>query len=48
MSSLVVAHAGHWLAGIGFAAAPLTVVAGIVALVVIERRRGRKKHRSRT
>ena len=40
MSSLVVAHAGHWLAGIGFAAAPLTVIAGIVALVVIERRRG--------
>jgi predicted lysophospholipase L1 biosynthesis ABC-type transport system permease subunit len=38
--SLVVAHAGHWVTTVGFALAPLTVIAGIVALAVLERRRG--------
>jgi hypothetical protein len=38
--SLVVAHAGHWLTTVGFALAPLTVIAGVVTLAVIERRRG--------
>ena len=41
MSSLVVAHAGHWLTSVGFALAPLTVIAGIVTLIVLERRRER-------
>jgi hypothetical protein len=40
MSSLdVLAHAGHWLSAIGFAAAPLTVVGGIAAMILVERRR---------
>jgi hypothetical protein len=38
--SLVVAHAGHWLTTVGFALAPLIVIAGVVALAVAERRRG--------
>jgi uncharacterized membrane protein len=37
--SVLVAHAGHWLMGLGFAAAPLTVVAGIVVMAIAERRR---------
>ncbi len=37
--SLVLAHAGHWLTTVGFAAAPLTVIAGIAALALSERRR---------
>jgi hypothetical protein len=45
--SVLVAHAGHWLIGLGFAAAPLTVVAGIVALAIIERRRGGPPHETR-
>ena len=39
MSAFLVAHAGHWLETIGFAVVPLTVIAGIVALAIIERRR---------
>lgn len=39
MSALLVAHAGHWLETIGFAVVPLTVIAGIAALAIIERRR---------
>ncbi len=35
------AHAGHWLTTVGFALAPLTVILGIAALVLVERRRGR-------
>jgi len=38
--TLLLAHAGHWLTTIGFALAPLTVIAGVVALAVIEGRRG--------
>ena len=38
---LVLAHAGHWLTTVGFAAAPLTVIAGVVAIALAERRRGR-------
>jgi hypothetical protein len=37
----VLAHAGHWLTTIGFAAAPLTVIAGVAFLALAERRRGR-------
>ena len=40
MSPLVVAHAGHWLMGLGFAGAPLMVVAGIAVIAIRERRRG--------
>ncbi|HLM30391.1 MAG TPA: hypothetical protein VK326_01860 [Solirubrobacterales bacterium] len=35
------AHAGHWLVGLGFAAAPLIVIAGVIAIAVSDRRRGR-------
>jgi predicted lysophospholipase L1 biosynthesis ABC-type transport system permease subunit len=38
--SILIAHAGHWLTTVGFAVAPLTVIAGVVALAVLERRRG--------
>lgn len=41
MSSVLVAHAGHWLTTVGFALAPLTVIAGVAALAVAERRRAR-------
>jgi hypothetical protein len=37
--SVVLAHAGHWLTTVGFAAAPLIVIAGIAALALAERRR---------
>ena len=37
--SLLLAHAGHWLTTVGFALAPLSVIAGIAALTLIERRR---------
>lgn len=40
MSGLLLAHAGHWLSTVGFALAPLTVIAGVVALAIAERRRG--------
>jgi hypothetical protein len=40
--SLVLAHAGHWLTTVGFAAAPLTVIAGVAALALTERRRARE------
>lgn len=36
---LVLAHAGHWLANIGFAGPPLMVIGVIVAMVLRERRR---------
>ena len=38
----MLAHAGHWLTTVGFAAAPLTVIAGIVALALSERRRAQR------
>jgi hypothetical protein len=37
--TFVVAHAGHWLMGLGFATAPLTVIAGIAMLALRERHR---------
>jgi hypothetical protein len=40
VSALIVAHAGHWLETIGFALVPLTVIAGIAAIAIAERRRG--------
>jgi hypothetical protein len=36
---MILAHAGHWLTTIGFALAPLTIIAGIAALALFERRR---------
>ena len=39
MSAFLVAHTGHWLETVGFAVVPLTVIAGIAALAIIERRR---------
>jgi hypothetical protein len=39
VSALLLAHAGHWLETIGFALVPLTVIAGIAALALAERRR---------
>jgi hypothetical protein len=35
------AHAGHW----AFALPPITVVAGLAFLAVVERRRGRREER---
>jgi hypothetical protein len=40
--SVLVAHAGHWLTTVGFAAAPLTVIAGLAAMALTERRRERR------
>ena len=37
----LLAHAGHWLTTVGFALAPLTVIAAVVAMAVLERRRSR-------
>lgn len=35
----VIAHAGHWLLAVGYAGAPLTVIACVAALALRERRR---------
>jgi hypothetical protein len=37
-ATLVLAHAGHWLSGLAFALAPLTVAAGLAAVAIRERR----------
>ena len=37
--TFVLAHAGHWLVGIGFAGPPLLIVAGLVVMVLRERGR---------
>jgi hypothetical protein len=47
LSAVVVAHAGHWLEAIGFALAPLIVIAGIAAIAISERRRGRSGRATR-
>ncbi len=39
MSWLVVAHAGHWLSSLALAFAPLTLIGGLVAVAIRERRR---------
>ena len=39
MIALVLAHAGHWLLPLGFAGAPLMVIAGIAVLALRQRRR---------
>ena len=36
---LPLAHAGHWLMGVGFAGAPLTVIAAVAVLAWREHRR---------
>jgi uncharacterized membrane protein len=38
--TVLLAHAGHWLTTVGFALAPLTVIAGVAAMALHERRRG--------
>jgi hypothetical protein len=40
---LPLAHMGHWLIGLGFASAPLTVIGGIVAIAIAERRRAERR-----
>jgi hypothetical protein len=35
----VIAHAGHWLMGVGFAGPPLMMIAGVVVMALRERRR---------
>lgn len=35
---IVVAHAGHWLMGVGFAGPPLVIIGGVVAMALRERR----------
>ena len=40
--SPLLAHAGHWLTTFGFALAPLTVIAAVTALTLLERRRGER------
>jgi hypothetical protein len=37
--TVLVAHAGHWLLTLGYAGAPLIVIAGIGVLALRERRR---------
>lgn len=37
--SPLLAHAGHWLTTVGFALAPLTVLAGVAVIALAERRR---------
>ena len=39
--SLLIAHAGHWLTTVGFALAPLTVIAAVAVMALNERRRER-------
>jgi hypothetical protein len=39
--TLPLAHMGHWLMGVGFASAPLTVIAGIAFIARRERRSSR-------
>ena len=41
MSSIILAHAGHWLSGLALAFAPLTVVGGLIAIAIRERRAAR-------
>jgi hypothetical protein len=36
---ILVAHAGHWLMGVGFAGPPLMVVGGVAWMAMRERRR---------
>lgn len=38
--TLLVGHAGHWLVGLGFAAAPVSVIAAVIVLAIVDRRRG--------
>lgn len=37
--TLLVAHAGHWLLSVGFAAPPLLIIGGVLALAMRERHR---------
>lgn len=47
MSALLIAHAGHTLTALGFALAPLTVIAGVAAIAIVERLRAGDRNRSR-
>jgi hypothetical protein len=42
LSVLLIGHAGHWLEAIGFALAPLIVIAGIATIAISERRRSKQ------
>ena len=44
MNALLIAHAGHWLLALGYAGAPLTVIAGIAVIALRERRRDGPAH----
>ena len=37
--TVLMAHAGHWLLGLGYAGAPLIVIAGIAVIALRERHR---------
>ena len=43
MTPLVLAHAGHWLMGIGFTAAPLSVIGGLGVVAFRARRAERRE-----
>ena len=36
---LPIAHAGHWLMGVGFAGPPLMMIGGLIFIAARERRR---------
>jgi hypothetical protein len=44
MSLVPLAHAGHWLATVGFALGPLVVIAAIGLMILRERRRDGNAH----
>ncbi len=43
MTPFVLAHAGHWLMGIGFTAAPLSVIGGLGVVAFRARRAERRE-----
>jgi hypothetical protein len=38
---ILVAHAGHWLMGVGFAGSPHAITGGVLAMAIRERRHDR-------
>jgi hypothetical protein len=43
-----VAHMGHWLMAVGFAGPPLTVIGGVLAMAIRERRRDPQSSEARS